>query len=95
VHDGLASDTALARHDLKGIAVTDDNHERHRGSKLAEEPLSTPGNPWTKEEYAAMDARFRGAMLNALERRPSSTCQCHAVGGDDHGPNAGARLLGK
>ena len=47
--------------------MTKDAHERHRGGKIAEEPLGPSGNPWSKEEYAAMDAAFRGAMLDAIE----------------------------
>ena len=41
-----------------------------------------------------MDAAFRGAMLNALERDPS-ICQCRAAGGDDHRPECLGLTVGK
>jgi hypothetical protein len=51
--------------------------ERHRGSKLLDKrPLSDLGTPWTHDQYLEMDAQFRGAMLDALER------------GDEHMPRA-------
>jgi hypothetical protein len=49
----------------------------YRDSKIMEkEPLGEPGSPWTHQQYLEMDARFRSAMLDALER------------GDEHMPTA-------
>jgi hypothetical protein len=41
--------------------------KRHSGHDPGD-PLAALGNPWTDEQYLAMDAAFRGALLDAIER---------------------------
>src|SRR6266536_2569243 len=54
-------------------AMNRDNHTHH-SRLISEEPIAAVGNPWTHDVYLAMDARFRGAMLDALSAA-RSTCR--------------------